>query len=552
MSAREGKGLRPAMLAARRRWLQQAGALASSTVLPSWIPHASAQTASTLNALPRVALVIGNTKYPEAPLKNPGNDARGIAGELQKLGFQVNLKLDAGRSEMIEAIRAFGAELGKKKGIGMFYYAGHGAQLAWKNYLIPVDAVIERIEDMQTRTVELNSLLEGLVKAQNPMNVIILDACRDNPFGSKAQTQQKGLSQFDAPPGSLLAYATSPGNTAADGEGANGLYTENLLRELLVPEAKIEDVFKRVRLNVRRKSAGQQIPWESTSLEDDFYFLPPAQVKTLSEQELDKLFGEELAIWENVKDAKEPGPLEDFLRRYPSGPYSELAQLQLERLLAAQGEKRIRIAVQEGNPFTRGSAEADTRWRVGDSYTYRHIDLLGGAEPRNIVQTVREITASEVHYGNGIVTDLLGNLLRRPGGRIYSPNQLEPLEYVVGKQWTTQFRITTPKGTSGRNQMELRIVGRESITVPAGTFNAFRIEGHGVFEEENGQVETTTLTKWVAPDRLRREVAMEETRERGSRGGGRRAGGMRRGGRRSAPQQLTNSQRWELVSFRQA
>jgi uncharacterized caspase-like protein len=536
------------MLTARRRWLQQAGALASSAVLPLWIPNASAQTASTLNALPRFALVIGNTKYPEAPLKNPGNDARGIAGELQKLGFQVSLKLDARRNEMIEAIRAFGAELGKKKGIGMFYYAGHGAQLAWKNYLIPVDAVIEKIEDMQAKTVELNSLLEGLVKAQNPMNVIILDACRDNPFGSKAQAQQKGLSQFDAPPGSLLAYATSPGNTAADGDGANGLYTENLLRELLVPEAKIEDVFKRVRLNVRRKSAGQQIPWESTSLEDDFYFLPPAQVKTLSEQELDKLFNEELAIWEQVKGAREPGPLEEFLRRFPSGPFSELAQLQLETLLAAQGEKRVRIAAQEGNPFTRGSADANIQWQLGDRYTYRRTDLLAGGTPHDIVETVKDISGGEVHYGNGFVTDLLGNALRRPGGRIYSPNQLEPLEYVVGKQWTTQYRITTPKGTSGRNQMDLRIVTRESITVPAGTFNAFRIEGSGVFEEEGGRVEYTTLTKWVAPDRLRREVAMEEKRERGG-GGGRRGG--RHGGRRSAPQQVTQSQRWELVSFLQ-
>ena len=131
-----------------------------------------------------------------------------------------------------------------------------------------------------------------------------------------------------------------------------------------------------------------------------------------------------------------------------------------------------------------------------------------------------------MRYGNGLVTDLLGNVLRRAGGRIYTPNQLEPLEYVVGKQWVTQYRITTPKGTTGRNEMELRIVGREPVTVPAGTFNAFRIEGRGVFEEESGGVEVTTLIKWVAPDRLRREVAMEETRERG--GGRSQVGGVAR------------------------
>ena len=147
------------MRAARRRWLIEAGVLASASALPLWVPRAAAQSPATFNALPRVALVIGNTQYPEAPLRNPGNDAKGIAGELQKLGFQVNPKLDAGRNEMIEAIRAFGLELGRKKGAGMFYYAGHGAQLAWKNYLIPVDAVIDRLEDMQTKTVELNALL---------------------------------------------------------------------------------------------------------------------------------------------------------------------------------------------------------------------------------------------------------------------------------------------------------------------------------------------------------------------------------------------------------
>ena len=535
--------------ASRRRWLIQAGALASSTALPLWMPGASAQSQSTLSALPRVALVIGNTKYIEAPLKNPGNDAKGIAGELQKLGFQVSLKLDAGRNEMIDAIRAFGGELAKKKGVGMFYYAGHGAQLAWKNYLIPVDALIDRIEDMQSKTVELNSLLEGLIKAQNPMNVIILDACRDNPFGTKVHSQQKGLSQFDAPPGSLLAYATSPGNTAADGEGANGLYTENLLRELKVPDAKIEDVFKRVRLNVRRKSEGQQIPWESTSLEEDFYFLPPQQVKKLSEQDLEKAFNEELAIWEKIKNSKEPAPLVAYLQKYPSGSFSELAHLQLERVLAKEGEKKVRIASQEGNPFTRGSAEANMKWQVGDSYIYQRTDLLGVEAPRQGARTVTEVTDSEVRYSNGEVTDLLGNVLRRGGGRIYSPNQLEPLDYVVGKQWTTQFRITTPRGATGRNEMYLRIVAREPITVPAGTFNAFRIEGHGVFEVEGGGVEVTMLTKWAVPDQLRREVAMQETRERsGGKGGGR--GGKRGAGRGGS--KMTQSLRWELVSFKQS
>ena len=328
------KRVAPNFAGSRRRWMKQAGALASSAALPLWIPGSSAQTPSAVSALPRAALIIGNTRYSEAPLRNPVNDAKAIAGELQRLGFNVNLQLDAGRAQMAGAIQSFGAELAKSKGVGLFYYAGHGAQLAWRNYLIPVDATIEKLEDMREKTVELKSLLDGLIRAGNPMSVIILDACRDNPFGTKVPMEQKGLSQFDAPPGSLLAYSTSPGHTAADGEGTNGLYTENLLRELEAPETKIEDVFKRVRLAVRRRSQGLQIPWESTSLEEDFYFRPPKQLKKLSDEELEKQFEEELATWEKIKDAKDPAPLEDYLRRYPSGKFSELAQFRLNRLLA--------------------------------------------------------------------------------------------------------------------------------------------------------------------------------------------------------------------------
>ena len=171
---------------------------------------------------------------------------------------------------------------------------------------------------------DLISLIEGINKASNPMNVVILDACRENPFGD-IRVENRGLSQIDAPHSTLLAYATAPGNVASDGEGAHGLYTENLLREMRVPDAKIEDVFKRVRLNVRRRTNGQQIPWESTSLEEDFWFVPPQELKKVSEAEAAREFETELVIWEKIKEATEPAPIEDYLRRYPSGRFSELA-----------------------------------------------------------------------------------------------------------------------------------------------------------------------------------------------------------------------------------
>src|ERR1044071_9863286 len=182
---------------------------------------------STLLALPKVALVLGNSRYKEAPLKNPANDAKAIGEALKTMGFSVALKLDAGRVEMAAAADAYVQELAKKKAVGLFYYAGHGIQLAWRNYMLPVDADIDTAADIQKQAVEVNSLLEGIKRARNALNVIILDACRDNPFGSLKGVDQKGLSQMDAPESTLLAYATSPGNVASDGEGEHGLYTEH-------------------------------------------------------------------------------------------------------------------------------------------------------------------------------------------------------------------------------------------------------------------------------------------------------------------------------------
>lgn len=262
----------------RRDVIKSAGLLLGASLFPAGLLEA----AKGIDA-PRIALVIGNSKYADAPLTNPANDAAAMTRELKLLGFETHSLLDAKLADISNSIRSYTDQLAKTKSVGLFYYAGHGVQLAWRNYLVPIDASLDRVDDIPKKTYELNAMLASIGKAQNPMNIIILDACRDNPFGKKLPVEQKGLSQFDAPTNSLLCYATAPGNVASDGSGSNGLFTENLLREMRNPEAKIEDVFKRVRLKVRLASKGQQIPWESTSLEDDFYFnaagLDPSQIE---------------------------------------------------------------------------------------------------------------------------------------------------------------------------------------------------------------------------------------------------------------------------------
>lgn len=524
-----------------RRRVLQTGAAASSLFLPlpyAWV-WAQSEGALKLLRLPKIALVVGNSKYRDTPLRNPANDAKAVGDALTASGFAVTTKLDATRAEMAVAVQDYVKALAAKKCVGLFYYAGHGVQLDWKNYMLPVDAEVDSVEDVQKQAVEVNSLLQGLTRAANPLNVIILDACRDNPFGKARQPAQKGLSQMDAPVHTLLAYATSPGNVASDGEGANGLYTENLLREIKVPEAKIEEVFKRVRLGVRVKSRGAQIPWESTSLEEDFWFLPPTELKKLSDAEKERLFREELALWEKIQASPEPGLLEAYLRRYPNGDFSELAQLQLDRVLAKQGEKKLQIASQEGNPYTKGSAEADTAFKIGDTYTQRLTDLFTDIEQSTFSMTITQITESEVIFDNGVVTDLLGNVRRTRGGGLggtggrFSPRQQFPLEYAVGKRWTTRFESTTGQGRTGTSVLDLQIAARERITVPAGTFDAFRIEGVGYTTGlPVGQI--MMLPKWwMAPGQVRWPIRADDHRK------------LVRGGR------VLVSTRYELVSFKQ-
>ena len=522
------KSIRSPHSIGRRQALQRLSALSAASLLP-WGNAAFASTPSTLNALPRTALVIGNSRYPGAPLKNPANDAGAIAEHLGKMGFSVIPLLDSGKNTMENAIRSYGEQLAKSKGVGLFYFAGHGLQVSWRNFLVPVDASLGSADDIPRQTVDLAALLGGIGKAGNPMNIVVLDACRDNPFGGDLKSG-KGLSQMDAPIGTLLAYATAPGNVASDGGGSNGLYTESILREIRTPEAKIEDVFKRVRLAVRRASQGQQIPWESTSLEDDFYFLPPADIKKLSQEELDRQFAEEAAIWEKAQQAADVRPVEAYIRRYPSGRFSELAQVRLDRMLAKQGEKKVSPVNTAANPFTKGTGVIDLTYRVGDRYVFRTLDLLTNVEGRRLANTVSEVTEDQVIYNNGaLVTDLLGNLIKRPDGARFGPNQFFISEYVLGKKWATRYAIHFAKGGEDVIELDLKVVGRETVTVPAGTFDCYKVEAHGW---TLGQGQSNEWKYWVAPDKVNRVIALEAWWRRGNR--------------------IVRSERQELVAYTRA
>lgn len=231
------------------------------------------------NSERRVALVIGNGNYKEAPLRNPVNDARDMASALKQVGFEVTHGENLSQNEMKRNIRAFGDQI-RNGGVGLFYYAGHGSQINGVNYLIPVNAVITKAEEVEYESVDVGLVLAQMESANNRLNIVILDACRNNPFAQSFRSARNGLASIDAPAGTLIAYATAPGSVAIDGEGNNGLYTSELLLAMRQAGNKIEDVFKRVRIAVQAKSNGKQIPWESSSLVGDFYFSGTAAATT--------------------------------------------------------------------------------------------------------------------------------------------------------------------------------------------------------------------------------------------------------------------------------
>lgn len=230
-------------------------------------------------AAERFALVIGNGAYETASLANPPNDAALTTAALRDAGFAVTTVVDADQTKMKQQIRAFSQTVRNAgpDAVAAFYYAGHGVQVDGKNYLIPVGATIAAKPDLEYETVEAQWVLDMIGASGAGLSIIILDACRDNPFRSFTRSNSRGLARMDAPRGALLSYSTAPGDVAADGAGRNSPFTEALARAIRTPGLKIEETFKQVRREVLDATGDRQLPWESTSLTGDFYFTPGGQ-----------------------------------------------------------------------------------------------------------------------------------------------------------------------------------------------------------------------------------------------------------------------------------
>ncbi|MCK5601882.1 caspase family protein [Candidatus Pacearchaeota archaeon] len=218
------------------------------------------------------ALCIGNADYPEGSLENPVNDAQDVAERIETLGFECIVLADAKIAMMQESLRLFSDELEEAE-VGLFFFAGHGMQIEGDNYLTAVDTDFERELGAKYSSLPLNMVIDVLEQGQNPTSIIILDACRNNPYERRwRDIGSRGLAPVYAPKGTIIAYATSPGQVASDGHGSNGAFTAALLKHLTHQNVSIEDLFKRVRNTLSAVTSGRQISWEHTCLMGDFFF----------------------------------------------------------------------------------------------------------------------------------------------------------------------------------------------------------------------------------------------------------------------------------------
>lgn len=268
----------------RRRLLGAAAAVLAGAATGAVPLHALASKGDE-----RIAVVIGNAAYKVAPLKNPVNDAKAVAARLRGLGYSVGLHENTSLRELIESLRDFSLRAARAQ-VRLLFYAGHGVQLRGRNYLLPVDADPQTEEEIVRQGADVAAFVDRLSAIPHGINIVVLDACRVNPFaggvivgpdGRRLKfrgSTPAGLAPLDAPVGTMVAFSTSPNGVALDNPaGPHSVYTKHLLAHLDTPGLPIEQVFKRVRIGVAEDTARVQVPWESSSLTADFCFRPSAQ-----------------------------------------------------------------------------------------------------------------------------------------------------------------------------------------------------------------------------------------------------------------------------------
>lgn len=459
----------------------------------------------------RVALVIGNAAYKEGRLLNPVNDARAIGEALERLGFTVIKRENVRAREIGSALREFRSRL-TPGAVALFFYAGHGLQVRGVNYLPAVDAEIEAEEDVANQSLDVGKVLELLDEAKTRVNLVFLDACRNNPFSRRFRSVSRGLAKVDAASGTLISFATRPGSVAADGDGKNGLYTEHLLNHMATPGLPVEQLLKRVGADVRLASKGRQEPWSEGLLDGDFYFRAAAAVAAPAQPATDVDATVELALWDSVKNSRSAEELGAYLEQFPKGRFAAVARA---RLKALGGSTTLAAAAPAS--ALRPSAVAAGLPQVGDQWIYRLTDLDRKDELRQQRYAVNVTAVSDnaiserftMESGtSGVGRHGPGGYLAPLGTSLFSPYLPLFQDLADGARIA---QIAVREGACASDYLcdaQARVVGRETISVPAGRFDTIKVSvsndwrsaggGHQQFIAQMSGGRTITI--WYAPE----------------------------------------------------
>ncbi len=455
----------------------------------------------------RLALVVGNAAYSWDPLDNPVNDARLVGDALQQAGFKVFRHENLGRTAMVNAFREFGDRLNERT-IAVFYYAGHALQVRDNNYLVPIDVAPRSEDEVPVVGLDVGFILGRMSHARSRVNIVILDACRNNPFAGKTRPA-RGLAQMDAPVGTLLAFATAPGKVAEDGPGPNSLYSLNVARHLVTPGLPVESMFKRVREAVIQGTDRRQVPWESSSLLGEFAFVPGVATSVASKPELEA--AGELAFWDSIENSTRADEYRAYLRQYPRGRFAELARTRIaafsREAAAAAPPAAGRIDPQVALLLAKGG-RPELLPRAGDTWRYRVQDQFRIGD-LFLTATVADVTAdgiaetwtttSDAKVRSTVVpVDAGFNAL--PGWSL-TPPEFSPYLLASGALHPGQ-NIADQRRNIDRAVVALKakVEGDEDVIVAAGRFRATKMVLRGRTQVRGSGTINVEHAIWYSPD----------------------------------------------------
>ncbi len=314
----------------------------------------------------RQALIFGIDQYAHLPdLENAGRDAQAISDQLTALGFEVILRLNPNQRQVYRSLRDFENRL-SEGGTGVVFFAGHGIQSDGRNYLIPADAQVEIEDDLEAEAIDAGRILESMARAGNPLNILILDACRDNPLPKRTRSASRGLTITSIPSGAkgtAILYAAGEGQVAQDGpSGGHGVFTEALLEALSTPNQKLEEVIKQVTKSVLQRTNGRQRPWSLSSIQGDFYFnfkividtqdITPTPAPATSRTDVAR------DVWQAIKESENLDLLTNFSTRFSDTPYAMAAEVRIA-MLSVDDEPAKAIEPKPENPAMKAVAKVD-------------------------------------------------------------------------------------------------------------------------------------------------------------------------------------------------